>query len=134
MKIPIIGIGAPAGIFLPPVAEMLNTDLIIPPHYQVGNAVGAVAGSVMIYEEAWVFPQTRGKHVVAYHVQSGGERKRFSKLEQALTFAKQTTQKKALAKARESGAVDPHIETIESIDGADSYRIRTKAIGNPELG
>ncbi len=134
MKIPIIGIGAPAEIFLPPVAEILNTELIIPPHFQVANAVGAVAGSVMTYEEAWVFPQTRGKHVVGYYVQSSGERARFSKMDQALAFAKETTQEKALAQAQTAGAVDAHIELEQIADGANSFRIRTKAIGNPELG
>ena len=68
LKIPIIGIGAPAAIFLPRVAEHLHTSLIIPPHFQVANAVGAVSGSVMIHHEAWVYPQSRGMHIVGYFV------------------------------------------------------------------
>lgn len=134
LKIPIIGIGAPAEIFLPPVAEMLNTELITPPHYQVANAVGAVAGSVMIYEEAWVFPQTRGKFVIGYYVQTSDERASFSKMEQALAFAKEITREKALAQAQAAGAVKAHVEIEQIADGAESYRIRAKAIGNPELG
>jgi hypothetical protein len=134
LKIPIIGIGAPAEIFLPPVAKMLNTELITPPHYQVANAVGAVAGSVMIYEEAWVFPQTRGKFVIGYYVQTSDERASFSKMEQALAFAKEITQEKALAQAQAAGAVKAHVEIEQIVDGAESYRIRAKAIGNPELG
>ncbi|MEA3351388.1 MAG: hypothetical protein U9Q82_12260, partial [Chloroflexota bacterium] len=134
LKIPIIGIGAPAEIFLPRVAELLHTELIIPPHFQVANAVGAVAGSVMIYEEAWVFPQIRGKHLAGFYVQSGGERNRFSKKEQAIAFAQETTAEKALDRARTAGAINAHIELEQLPDGAESYRIRAKAIGNPKLG
>jgi hypothetical protein len=51
LRQPIIGIGAPAGIFLPAVAEALHTELILPEYHQVANAVGAIAGSVMVEEE-----------------------------------------------------------------------------------
>jgi N-methylhydantoinase A/oxoprolinase/acetone carboxylase beta subunit len=93
LKIPIIGIGAPAKIFLPRVAEMLHTELIVPDHFQVANAVGAVAGCVMVHEEAWIIPQTRGLHIVGYYVQSGGERTRFSKLDPAIEYAQKITGK-----------------------------------------
>jgi len=44
---PIIGIGAPVGAFLPPVAERFGTSLILPEHSEVGNAVGAITGSII---------------------------------------------------------------------------------------
>ena len=127
LKIPIIGIGAPARIFLPRVATMLHAEIIIPDHFQVANAVGAVAGSVMVDEEAWIFPQTRGMHIVGYYVQSGEERKRFSKLDPAIAYAKRITGEKALARASESGAIDPHVQFERLPDGVESYRIRASA-------
>lgn len=133
LKIPIIGIGAPAKIFLPRVAEILHTDLIVPDNFQVANAVGAVAGSVMVNEEAWIYPQMRGMYIAGYYVQSGAERKRFPKLEPALEFARATAGEKALARARESGTVDPHLEFEQLPDGGESYRIRARAVGNPRL-
>jgi N-methylhydantoinase A/oxoprolinase/acetone carboxylase beta subunit len=133
LKIPIIGIGAPAKIFLPRVAEILHTELIIPDHFQVANAVGAVAGSVMVEEEAWIFPQMRGMHIAGYYVQSGVERKRFSKLEPALDFAQKTVGELATARAKASGTIDPHLEFEQLPDGAESYRIRARAVGNPNL-
>ena len=133
LKIPIIGIGAPAKIFLPQVAEMLHTELIVPDHFQVANAVGAVAGCVMVHEEAWIIPQTRGLHIVGYYVQSGGERTRFSKLDPAIEYAQKITGKKALARARISGAKDPLLEFEQLPDGAESYRIRARVVGSPRL-
>lgn len=44
---PIIGIGAPVGAWLPAVAATFGTELVIPPNAEVGNAVGAVTGSVI---------------------------------------------------------------------------------------
>lgn len=40
--IPIVGIGAAAGKLLPDVAKRLETQIIFPPHYEVGNAAGAI--------------------------------------------------------------------------------------------
>jgi N-methylhydantoinase A/oxoprolinase/acetone carboxylase beta subunit len=133
LKIPIIGIGAPAKIFLPRVAEMLHTKLIVPDHFQVANAVGAVAGCVMVQEEAWIYTQTRGMNIVGYYVQSGNERKRFSKLEPALEFAQKIAGEKALARANAAGSMEPQLEFEQLPDGAESYRIRARAIGNPRL-
>lgn len=42
LKLPIVGLGAAARLLLPEVAEELETQIIFPPHYEVGNALGAV--------------------------------------------------------------------------------------------
>ncbi len=47
LKIPIIGIGAPVKAWLPQVAEKFHTDLLLPNHYEVANAVGAAVGKVV---------------------------------------------------------------------------------------
>lgn len=43
----IIGIGAPIAAYLPSVAQRLNTELLMPANSDVGNAVGAITGSIM---------------------------------------------------------------------------------------
>lgn len=43
----LVAIGAPVESYMPRVAEHLSTELIIPPHAEVANAVGAVSGSVV---------------------------------------------------------------------------------------
>lgn len=134
LKIPIIGIGAPAEIFLPRVAKLLNTDLILPPHFRVANAVGAVAGSVNVTREAWIFPKMSGMNVVAYYVQLGAERHKFPSMDEAVDYARRTMKQQLLAEARAAGAVEPRVEFQQLSDGAETYRIRGSAIGSPRLG
>jgi len=132
---PIIGIGAPAGIFLPPVAEALHTELLLPEHHQVANAVGAIAGSVMVEEELLIYPQLShsGLEVFGYYVQAHDERFEFEELADALAHARSLSQQRALGAALRSGASNPQVTVEELTDGLDTYRIRAKAIGNPRL-
>ena len=44
---PIIGVGAPSFCLLPEVARRLETELVLPENYDVGNAVGAISGKVV---------------------------------------------------------------------------------------
>jgi N-methylhydantoinase A/oxoprolinase/acetone carboxylase beta subunit len=135
LRQPIIGIGAPAGIFLPEVAEALQTELILPDHFQVANAVGAIAGSVMVEEELLIYPRLSrdGLEVFGYFVQAHDERYEFEELDEALAHARALSQERALGGAIRSGADNPQVTIEELTDGLDTYRIRAKAIGNPRL-
>jgi N-methylhydantoinase A/oxoprolinase/acetone carboxylase beta subunit len=42
LEVPIVGIGAAARHLLPEVASRLHTEAIFPPHFEVGNALGAI--------------------------------------------------------------------------------------------
>lgn len=134
LKIPIIGIGAPAGIYLPAVARLLGTELILPEHYEVANAVGAVAGSVMSVHEAWVLPVMRGMNLTGFYVQSSDERKRFARVEPAIEYAEKRLEGLAREEALRAGAEDIHVEVERLNEGAESYRMRATAIGTPKLG
>jgi N-methylhydantoinase A/oxoprolinase/acetone carboxylase beta subunit len=135
LRQPIIGIGAPAGIFLKDVAHILHTDLILPEHHQVANAVGAIAGSVMVTEEILVYPRMsyEGLEVIGYYVQSSHERQEFEGAEEALAHARALSQERALGAALRSGADNPQVTVEELTDGLDTYRIRARAVGNPRL-
>lgn len=133
LEVPLIGIGAPAGIFLPRVADMLDTELILPPHYEVANAVGAVAGGVVVTKEAWIFPQMRGMNVAGYYAQLGEGRQRFTTLSAALAATEQAIGEQAADEARAAGAVEPVLEFERLPDGAESYRLRVRAMGSPAL-
>ncbi|MFN2242696.1 MAG: hydantoinase/oxoprolinase N-terminal domain-containing protein [Anaerolineae bacterium] len=135
LRQPIIGIGAPADIFLPAVAEALQTDLILPDHHQVANAVGAIAGSVMVEEELLIYPKLSrdGLEVFGYYVQAHDERHEFEELDAALAHARDLSRERALGAALRSGADNPEVTVEEQTDGLDTYRIRAKAIGNPRL-
>jgi N-methylhydantoinase A/oxoprolinase/acetone carboxylase beta subunit len=60
---PIVAVGAPVKAYLPRVAQQLNTDLFIPPHAEVGNAVGAVAGGVILQKQVLIHPLDTDHHV-----------------------------------------------------------------------
>ncbi len=135
LKVPIIGIGAPAGLFLGPVAAALRTDLILPTHHEVANAVGAVAGSVMVSEEVLVYPRLNeiGLEVLGYYVQTGEERAEVDDLAPALARATTLARERALGGALRSGADNPQVVVEQQSDGLDMYRIRARAMGNPRL-
>ena len=142
LRQPIIGIGAPAGIVLPAVAEALHTELVLPQHHEVANAVGAVAGSVMVEEELLIYPKVSrdGLEVFGYYVAVPSaeptaveERPEFEELGDALAYARRLAQERALGAALHSGADNPEVTVTELSDGLDTYRIRARAIGNPRL-
>jgi N-methylhydantoinase A/oxoprolinase/acetone carboxylase beta subunit len=135
LRQPIIGIGAPADIFLGRVAEKFHTELILPEHYQVANAVGAIAGSVMVTEEILIYPHLSrdGMDVIGYYVQASQERLEYEDLEQALNYSREFSKEKALSAALRSGADSPHVQVDEWTDGIDTYRVRARAVGNPRL-
>jgi N-methylhydantoinase A/oxoprolinase/acetone carboxylase beta subunit len=135
LRLPIIGVGAPAAIFLKDVADTLQTELILPKHFEVANAVGAVAGTVMSSEEVIIYPCTTrgGIEIMGYYVQNGNTRHAFEQLQVALDFARTIGREHALDAAVRSGAHDPQVHIEEQIEGLDTYRIRVKVMGNPRL-
>ncbi len=135
LRQPLIGIGAPANIFLKPVADALHTELILPEHYQVANALGAIAGTIMVTEEMLVYPRwsESGLEVLGYYVQTDEARREFETANEALAHARALSQERALGAALRSGADNPQVVVQELSDGLDTFRIRAKAMGNPRL-
>jgi N-methylhydantoinase A/oxoprolinase/acetone carboxylase beta subunit len=133
LAMPLVGIGAPAGIFLPPVADLLRTDLVLPPHYEVANAVGAVAANLVVEKEAWIYPQMRGMHVRGFFAQLADGRRRYATLEKALDAARADLAQRAESELRQAGAVDPVLDFECVPDGAESYRVRVRGMANPAL-
>lgn len=131
----IVGIGAPAQVMIQQAADILNTELILPDHYAVANATGAVAGSVMVTEEVLIYPHLSGDKVdvIGYYVQSREERSEYEALESALENAKQQGEEKARSAALRSGADNPQVVVDVHQEGMDTYRITAKAVGKPRL-
>jgi hypothetical protein len=109
--------------------------LILPEHYPVANALGAVAGSVMVAEEVLVYPQlsASGLEVMGYYVQTSDGRQVFEDEPDALACARALSEERALGAALRSGADNPQVVVEQLTDGLDTYRVRAKAIGNPRL-
>ncbi|MGM0451693.1 MAG: hydantoinase/oxoprolinase N-terminal domain-containing protein [Thermodesulfobacteriota bacterium] len=131
-RFPIIGIGAPANIFVKRVAETLKAPFVLPKHAHVANAAGAVAGSVVTEKEAIVYVQESGDSH-AYVVQIGdGQRTSFNEYEEAQAYARKKVAKMAAERAENAGASDPQVKVVVKTEGA-LERIRARAVGNPRL-
>ncbi len=89
----------------------------------------------MVAEEILVYPRLSesGLDVIGYIVQARDERQEYDDLDEALSFARQVSQERALSAALRSGADNPQVVVEESNDGLDTYRIRAQALGNPRL-
>jgi N-methylhydantoinase A/oxoprolinase/acetone carboxylase beta subunit len=130
-RCPVIGIGAPAKIFIKRVAQLLNAPFILPEFAPVANAVGAVAGSVIVEKEAIVYArETKAAH--AYVVQIEEDNTDFLEEEDAVDYAEQTVETLAREGAVTAGAVDPQV-MVEKIKEGHLQRIVARGIGNPKL-
>jgi N-methylhydantoinase A/oxoprolinase/acetone carboxylase beta subunit len=130
-RFPVIGIGAPAEIFIKRVAQLLHAPFILPKYAPVANAVGAVAGSVIVEKEAIVYArETKAAH--AYVVQIEEDNTDFLEEEDAVDYAEQTVIKLAQGGAVAAGDVDPQV-MMEKIKEGHLQRIVARGIGNPKL-
>lgn len=135
---PIVAIGAPVGAYYDEVARRLRTRAIIPPHADVCNAVGAVAGGVMQTVSALITSPADGRFRV--HLPSGVAD--FVELEAAATHAGTHAAALALEHARRAGAEDPQVQVtradnIVTDSAGGSVFIESKivatAVGRPRL-
>ncbi|MCF8095860.1 MAG: hydantoinase/oxoprolinase family protein [Desulfobacteraceae bacterium] len=130
-RAPVIGIGAPAGIFVKKVAEILKTPFVLPDHAHVANAAGAVAGSVVSEKEAILYTtESEGSH--AYVVRIADETSSFKEYEDAIAHARRKAARLAREGAESAGASDPQVKVAVKTEG-DLERIRARAVGNPRL-
>lgn len=130
-RFPIIGIGAPADIFVRRLAQLLHADFILPDHAPVANAVGAVAGSVIVEAEAIVYAREHAG-TLEYVVQIGERNAGFPEDGMAVDYAEQATEKIAREEALAAGVVNPGVTVQKSSDG-HLQRIVARGIGNPKL-
>jgi N-methylhydantoinase A/oxoprolinase/acetone carboxylase beta subunit len=83
-KVPIVGIGAPAHIFVKPLESRMDCTVVIPENFDVGNAVGAVLSQVSEAIKVRVYPKDF-KYIV---FGPGASPMEYSSLESALSSAK----------------------------------------------
>lgn len=135
---PIVAIGAPVGAYYDEVARRLHSRAIIPPHADVCNAVGAVAGGIMQTVLALITSPSDGRFRV--HLPSGVAD--FFELEKAAAHAETHATLLALDQARRAGAEDPQVQLtrddkIVTERGGGSVfiesRIVATAVGRPRL-
>jgi N-methylhydantoinase A/oxoprolinase/acetone carboxylase beta subunit len=115
LRRPLVAIGAPVGAYMPRVAEQLHTELIIPPHAEVANAVGAVAGGV-IQRLRVLISSLDGGERFRLHLPDGVHD--FADLEQAVGHAQRVMAAHVEALARQAGADQVEMRTARTDRGA----------------
>ncbi|MGD1061431.1 MAG: hydantoinase/oxoprolinase family protein [Methanomassiliicoccales archaeon] len=115
----IIGIGAPVEAYLPQVAEKFQTDLLLPNYMEVGNAVGAITGSIIETIEILVKPKP-GLGVMedpACLYFSPTEKREFESISMAVEYASHEGGEMVRKRAQEAGA-----ENVEVVVERDDMR------------
>jgi N-methylhydantoinase A/oxoprolinase/acetone carboxylase beta subunit len=101
LRQPVVAIGAPVAAYMPRVSDQLNTELIIPEHADVANAMGAVAGGVVQQMRALIRP-IEDEQVFRLHMPYG--MRDFSSLDEAVSHAERVLPGQLVALARQAGA------------------------------
>jgi N-methylhydantoinase A/oxoprolinase/acetone carboxylase beta subunit len=117
LRRPVVAIGAPVEAYMPRVAERLHTQLLIPPHAEVANAVGAVAGGVVQRQRVLITPLEAdmgssgwGGSGVRVHLPEGP--RDFGDLEQAVAYASQVMRGWMEDLARQAGAAQVEVQMV----------------------
>jgi N-methylhydantoinase A/oxoprolinase/acetone carboxylase beta subunit len=138
LKYPLVGLGGPAGAFMPPLAERLHVEVVIPEDHDVGNAIGAVCGEVSEFVDVFVCPR---EHDFAIYSSFSppiciwGEH-------DAVKKAKELASAWALERAERAGGCDLQVEmkleeererskNAEKKDTLVQLWIRARAVGAP---
>ncbi len=118
---PIIGIGAPAATYLPSVGEVLGTKVIIPPHAEVANAIGAILAGIIQTVEVTIGKTAEDEYIVTLP----RERKKLKDLEGAVQLAIKVGKEVAYEKAKRAGAKSIHLR----VERKDKYGSVAKGWG-----
>lgn len=108
LRRPLVAIGAPVAAYMPEAARRLHTELVIPPHAEVANAVGAVSGSVVVRQRVLINPLT-DEELLRIHLPDGP--RDFARLEEAVAYAQETVPPLLEAQARLAGAEQVEVRT-----------------------
>ncbi len=103
---PIVGIGAPAGHFLPASAGFLGAEAVIPPHAEVANAVGAITSEVVIRRQVEIVPDETGRFVV----QGLADAPAFGEIDDAQAYALEVLAGEVRQAARANGTSQQTVE------------------------
>lgn len=108
---PIVAIGAPAATYYPQVAERLHTELVLPASFEVANAVGAVASSVMQALRGLITSPSEGR----FRAHVAGRVEDFSGLDEAVEFSEERLRAAVREMAERAGGDDIEIR-IRRVD------------------
>jgi N-methylhydantoinase A/oxoprolinase/acetone carboxylase beta subunit len=137
LRTPIIAIGAPVRTYYPDVARRLGTELVVPHHAEIANAIGAVAGGVTQRVHVLIRPYA---DVDGYRIHMPDGVRDEESLETALKAAESAARRYATELAREAGAdsVEVQIQREDLVPETSAdvveVRITATATGRPHVG
>lgn len=105
----LVGIGAPIHLFLPDIANVLQTRCVIPEHAGVANAIGAITGNVVAEENIVIKPQYSVSGITGFIAFAQAEMHAFKNHADSIAWAKTRAHELALAAALARGADDVEI-------------------------
>jgi N-methylhydantoinase A/oxoprolinase/acetone carboxylase beta subunit len=142
LKQPLVAIGAPVRAYLPRTSQQLHTELVIPEHAGVANAVGAVAGGVVQQTRIIIHPLDSLKSLFRVHLSDGVHD--FTDLEAGVAYAQAIVPEQLAALARQAGADQVEVKMVRQDNiapikpdwGGELYldtELTFIAIGRPSL-
>ncbi|MFG6529443.1 MULTISPECIES: hydantoinase/oxoprolinase N-terminal domain-containing protein [unclassified Sulfitobacter] len=115
LNLPVVGLGASAATYYPPVGKRLGSEMILPKYAHVANAIGAVVGRVTMRESATITVPQEG--VFRLHLANGPQD--FPTAKCALSQAERALTEAARARARAAGAAEIECHVTRDIRLAD---------------
>ena len=137
LGVPVIGLGASAAAYYPPVGTRLGTRMIVPEHAAIANAIGAVVGQVSHHADGTVTAPAPGR--VVAHGPDGPES--FADPDAAIAALTDRLEAAVRAQATASGVEAPQVSTRvdrqdAAVDGTPTFvsaHLRATASGRPSL-
>ena len=111
LNLPVVGLGASARAHYPAVGARLKTEMILPEHANVANALGAVVGQVAIRTRGTITVPSEGRfrvHLPTGPEDTGTEAAAIAMLEKDLTA-------RATSDARAAGAEDVRVQVSREV-------------------
>jgi N-methylhydantoinase A/oxoprolinase/acetone carboxylase beta subunit len=127
LKLPLVGVGAPAGLLLSPVAAALGTRLVVPENAEVANAVGAAVGNVVETAEIILRADETGGLLLF----SPWERRHFDGLDEAREYVMKNVRKNLEDAARRNGTTEVEIGVREELIEHLGINYYMTATGSP---
>lgn len=134
---PVIGVGAPAGWFVPEAAARLGTTAIIHQHADVANAIGAISSDVLVRRTVRISVEEE-----TFVTEGLPGAKRFTRLEQAHDYAVKEVARLVRQSAHEFGTSQTDVRIacsdtiVQAADGTEVFlgrEIRAELSGRPDI-
>ena len=122
LRRPVVGVGAPAGCFVPGAAKLLHTVAIVPEHADVANAVGAITGCVSFHRHVSISVDEQG----IFRLGGVPDAPVFQKIEAATAYAESYLRQALSEMAGRAGAVE--IEVRIRIDDSSARATDGQAV------